>query len=73
MSSVILVVTIQGDSIEEESAIAKIISEGLVDRGFPNVEISASEVLYREGNVVDHKGNLLDKSIPIVTTNQSIH
>lgn len=68
MARVILCVKIDGDTIEEESHIARVIAEGLADRGFPEVELVATEVVYNVAEQV-----VLGKDTPIATVSNSIH
>lgn len=68
MTRVILVVRIDGDTIEEESEIARIIAEGLADRGFPKVELVASDMVY-----TSPQAEKLSKDTPIVTVSNTLH
>ncbi len=73
MAVVILAIQIDGDTIEEESRLARIIAEGLVDRGFPSVEIAATETVYRSPKLGEQAQEAAPKDTPIMTMSNAIH
>ena len=53
MVEVVIVVEIHGDSIEEESQLARAVADGLVDRGFKDVDVVATDTIYESPKLQD--------------------